>query len=442
MAEAPLKGDARQQNSRALAARLLQQLQSGRSLTELFDELPAAVEPRDAGLIKELCFGVARWWPRLEAISALLVRRPLKGRDNDIKALILIGLHQLMHLRVAQHAALAETVEAARLLQKPWAAGLVNAVLRRFQREQRQLLEEADRSPTARHAHPGWLLEALQQAWPERWPEVVEANNARPPMGLRVNRRRISRRQYAALLAEASLPARPIPGAPDGLVLDTPRPAPTLPGFADGLVSVQDGGAQLAAPLLRLAPGQQVLDACAAPGGKSAHLLECAPEGVALTALDISPARLVRVSETLARLGLQADVQVGDIGAPGGAWASRRYERILLDVPCSATGVIRRHPDIKLLRQPGDIAQLVAAQRAILAAAWPLLQPGGVLLYATCSVLPQENQQQVERFLEQQPDAGTEPIDADWGRPAGPGRQLLPGDNGMDGFFYARLVKR
>jgi len=434
-------GNAKQQNSRAIAARLLQQLQQGRSLSELFEHGLKDASPRDVGLVKELCFGVARWWPRLEAITVRLVRKPLKPRDADIKALIMIGLHQLLHMRVASHAALAETVEAAKLLQKPWAAGLINAVLRRFQREQADILEDIDAISSARYAHPEWLLGELQRAWPEQWQAVVEANNEHPPMSLRVNCRRLQRQQYFEQLQQLAIPARPIPGTSSGLVLDRPLDAAALPGLGDGLVSIQDGAAQLAAPLLEVQPGDRVLDACAAPGGKSGHLLEIAPPDVSVTALDISAERLQRVADNLQRLGLSATLAVGDMSAPAGDWSEQLYDRILLDAPCSASGVIRRHPDIKLLRKPTDIARLAAAQSTILESAWQLLAPGGLLLYATCSVLPQENQQQISAFLRRHPQAQERPLPITRGQQQLHGRQILPGEATMDGFYYAALSK-
>ena len=443
LVETPTPARARQLhlNPRAVAARLLQRLQSGHSLTELLaGDLEGCAE-RDRALVKALCFGVARWWPRLDWIAGNLLQRPLKARDADIRALILIGLYQLEYTRVAPHAALAETVEAARVLRKPWAAGLVNALLRRFQRQRKALLADADRTPLARYAHPDWLLQAVRQAWPAHWQRLLDAANEQPPMTLRVNLSRTTRAAYFRLLLQAKLPARPIEAVPSAVVLDRPVDVADLPGFTEGLVSVQDGGAQLAAGLLDLRPGQRILDACAAPGGKTGHILESAPPGVSVTALDIDARRLQRVRENLDRLRLQANVELGDAARPSGAWAAIRYQRILLDVPCSASGVIRRHPDIKLLRKAEDIPALAASQSQILDAVWPLLEPGGMLLYATCSLLPEENQEQLRHFLARHGDARDLPIGENWGHPCQPGRQTLPGEATMDGFYYARLGK-
>ena len=426
-------------NPRVVAARLLRQLADGRSISDLLEQGLGAVSPRDRGLVKEFCFGVARWRPRLERIAGQLLSKPIKPKEGEVQALILLGLYQLIYMRVAPHAAVAETVEAARLLGKTWAVGLINALLRRFQREREALLGQADADPLSRHAMPGWLFKRIQQDWPDHWESILQAANSHPPMSLRVNLAADSREQYLALLAAAEIAAIPIPHVPSGVQLIEPVETARLPGFGQGRVSVQDGGAQLAAPLLGLQPGQRVLDACAAPGGKSGHILESAT--VQLTALDLDQRRLERVRQNLHRLGLTAAIMQGDAAVPEGAWAEGRYDRILLDVPCSATGVIRRHPDIKLLRRARDIPALVKTQGDILRAVWPLLKPGGRLLYATCSLLADENEGQVARFLAEAPDARERVIEAGWGHSCSVGRQTLPGEDSMDGFYYACLEK-
>jgi len=435
------KGRGKAPNPRAVAARLLQQLAAGRSLSTLLDEGMSDVAPRDVALVKAICFGTARWWLQLQWLANTLLARPLKPRDSDILALILTGLYQLGYMRVAAHAAIDETVEAARALHKPWAAGLINALLRRFQREQEELQQRLLQDPEARHAHPQWLLDRLRRAWPEQWEAIVHAANQQAPMALRVNLGRISRRDYFSQLREAGIAARPARWTGSGVLLDKPLEVSRLPGFSDGLVSVQDCGAQLAAGLLDVQAGDRVLDACAAPGGKTGHLLEQAPADVMLTAVDIEPRRLRRIGENLDRLGLQAQVVQGDAAQPAGEWASSRYQRILLDVPCSATGVIRRHPDIKLLRKVDDIASLSTLQEKMLDSIWPLLARGGHLLYATCSLLPEENELQLRRFLARQTDARELKIEADWGHAREIGRQTLPGEDAMDGFYYACLEK-
>lgn len=430
-----------QKNPRVAAAILLRQLADGRSISDLLAGGLKQVTPRDRALVKEFCFGVARWQIRLEAIADRLLSRPIKAKEGEVKALILLGLYQLIYMRVAPHAAVGETAEAARLLNKKWAVGLINAVLRRFQREQEVLLTAVDARLEVRYATPSWLLKNLQGCWPGQWPEILAAANTHPPMSLRVNLAKVSRADYLDQLEQASIAAKPIPHTSAGLVLDSPVDVEKLPGFAEGLVSVQDGGAQLAAPLLDLQPGQQVLDACAAPGGKSCHILELVPKGISLIAVDLDRQRLERIRQNLQRLGLDADVSQGDASNPEGEWANLTYDRILLDVPCSATGVIRRHPDIKLLRRADDIPSLVKTQRQILAAIWPLLKPGGMLLYATCSLIAEENEDQVVHFLETQEDARERPIEAAWGHLRQVGRQTLPGEATMDGFYYACIEK-
>lgn len=440
----PRRSDKRaEDNPRLAAVRVLQQLlQEGRSFS---DTLPAAQgrlqDVSQQALLQEFCFGVARWRGRLDAIAAQLLQKPLKKKDADIHLLILLGLYQQIYMRLPDHAAVSETAEAARQLGKLWAVGLVNGVLRSFQRQQAELLEQADRQAASRTAFPGWLLKEVQNGWPDDWQDLLEAENQRPPMTLRVNRRRISRLDYLQALKAAGIEARPVESVESAVVLEQPCAVSRLPGFSAGDVSVQDAGAQLAAGLLDLQPRQRVLDACAAPGGKSCHILESAAE-IDLTALDIDNLRLQRVAENLHRLNLSATLVQGDAAAPQGDWAKQRYDRILLDVPCSATGVIRRHPDIKWLRRADDIPRLVVLQARILDAIWPLLAPGGLLLYATCSLLPQENEEQIKRFLSVTADAAERSIEAGWGVARVVGRQTLPGQQTMDGFYYVCLEKR
>lgn len=422
----------------ALAVRAV--LDRGRSLDDARDGQPQLGDERDRALVQELCYGVLRLLPRLEALVSLLLHKPMKREDGDLRALLLVGLYQILETRIPPHAAVAATVDAARFLGKGWGSSLVNATMRRFIRERGPLRARADRSPASRWLFPAWLLHRLQDAWPEQWQGIVDASNERPPMTLRVNRLRTTRTEYSARLAAAGLTARPAAHAEAGLILDRPVPTSLLPGFADGLVSVQDASAQLAADLLDAAPGQRVLDACAAPGGKTCHILERIGNVLDLTALDSDPRRLTRLRENLGRLGLTARVLCGDAAAPSGEWAQGRFDRILLDVPCSATGVIRRHPDIKWLRRESDIAALTRLQARVLDALWPLLAPGGILLYATCSVLPEENERQVQGLLERRADARELPLAAAWGVARAVGRQILPRGGGMDGFFYATLT--
>jgi 16S rRNA (cytosine967-C5)-methyltransferase len=428
-------------NVRAVAARLLGQvLGQGQSLALVLPPALERVDPRDRGLLQELGYCVCRWQPMLQALLDHLLERPLDAREPAVRALLLIGLYQLHHLRVPAHAAVAETVTAARQLRKSWAAGLVNAVLRSFLRQRVELVAMLEMDREARTAHPRWLLDALERDWPDDWPAIVAANNAHPPLTLRVNTRRLGREDYQSRLAEAGWTAEP-GAAPMALTLAEPVEPTLLPGFAEGWVSVQDAAAQWAAPLLDLGPGLRVLDACAAPGGKTGHLLESVPD-LDLIALDRDVARLERVRENLARLRSSAHLVVGDAERPAEWWDGIPYDRILVDAPCSATGVIRRHPDIKLLRRERDIAALAESQRTMLSSLWPLLRPDGRLLYVTCSVLRRENEEVVAAFLAAHPDAWEPPSVADWGRASTHGRQILPGEAGMDGFYYAVLVKR
>lgn len=427
---------------RAAAARIIDAVRTdGRSLTAALSTFAKLDDPRDNALAREICYGALRRLSRLEAFCALLVRQPFKGSDRDIESLVLVGLYQLDAMRIPPHAVVSSTVEAVRALGKPRIAGLVNAVLRRFLREQQVLEQRIVKGQEAKWWFPGWLLKRLRADWPDQWQAIVEASNEHPPMCLRVNLTKISRDDYAARLAADGITARPIAPATAGLLLDSPVPAEQLPGFADGLVSIQDANAQLAAQLLDPRAGETVLDACAAPGGKTAHLLELSGNQADVTAIDIDAERLSLVRDGLERLGLRARAEQADAARAKGAWTDRRYRRILLDVPCSATGVIRRHPDIKWLRRATDIEELADVQARILQACWPLLEPGGTLLYVTCSVLSQENEKRIAKFLDRHADARELAIDGDWWVERKHGRQALPTIGGGDGFFYAKLQK-
>ena len=431
------------QDARASAARVIARVTaSGQSLPDaLAVELRCLADPGMRALAQELSYGSLRWYYRLDALLCQLLARPLKARDLDLRCLLLAGLYQLDKLALPQRVAVHETVQATGALGKRWASGLVNAVLRNFQRRSSELEPAVARSEQSRYAHPGWLVEMLKADWPHHSEPVLQANNERPPFSLRVNRLRISRQDYLVMLAGQDLEAIPLAHTSHGILLHRPLPVENLPGFSAGLVSVQDGAAQLAAGLLQLEAGQRVLDACAAPGGKTAQILETAPQLSTLTALDIHRQRLDRTAETLQRLSLQADLVAGDAAEPAAWWDGSQYDRILLDAPCSATGVIRRHPDIKLLRKHDDIAKLATRQAEILRAQWPLLVPGGILLYVTCSVFRTENTEVVEAFKSRHADVEEVPLVAQWGIAQAAGRQILPGEQGMDGFYFARLTK-
>lgn len=429
-------------NPRLAAARALSAVLSGKA--SLGSSLPAQldrVEPRDRGLAQELAFGTARWQPRLAALADKLLEKPFKAADKDVEALLLVGLYQLLYTRIPPHAALGETVGCADKLKKPWAKALLNAVLRRAQREGEQLLAELERDPMVRTAHPRWLQKALKAHWPEHWEAICAANNAHPPLILRVNRRHGSRDSYLAELQAAGLAAEACTYSRDGIRLLQACDVTGLPGFAEGRISVQDEAAQLAAELLELAPGQRVLDACCAPGGKTCHLLEAEPQLAGVVALDLEEKRLERVRENLERLKLQAELIAADARAVDAWWDGQAFQRILLDAPCSATGVIRRHPDIKLTRQAEDIPALAQLQGELLDALWPTLAVGGILLYATCSTLPPENTEVIAAFLARTADARELAILGPFGLAQAHGRQLLAQPGGHDGFYYAKLIK-
>jgi len=429
-------------NPRLAAARALAAVLSGKA--SLNSSLPAQldkVDERDRGLTQDLAFGTARWQPRLDLLAAQLLQKPFKAADADVQALLLVGLYQLFYTRIPAHAAIGETVGCADKLKKPWAKGLLNAVLRRAQREGEELLAGMERDPVVRTAHPRWLQKALKAFWPEQWEAICAANNAHPPMILRVNRRHHSRNAYLALLAEAGIGASACQYSRDGIVLAEACDVRGLPGFAEGWVSVQDEAAQLSADLLELAPGQRVLDACCAPGGKTCHLLEAEAGLAQMVAIDLEAKRLTRVRENLDRLQLDAELIACDARDTASWWDGKPFQRILLDAPCSATGVIRRHPDIKLTRQADDIPALAALQGELLDALWPTLEVGGMLLYATCSSLPTENTEVIGAFLARTPGARELDLATEAGLRQPHGRQLLAQEGGHDGFYYAKLIK-
>ena len=423
--------------TRALAARAVAGvLARGQTLDAALDAVlatAAELADRDRAQVRALAFGAVRSHHRHQALLKLLLNKPLQGDDRTLEALLSVGLFQLEDPEQPDHAAVSATVEAARLLGQDRAVGLVNASLRRYQREAASLLDRLRADPAAWHSHPTWLLDRLRADWPDRWQAIAAANQQRAPLWLRVNRNRTTLTDYAARLgAEIGVGAAPLAGFPDALRLDSAVPVQQLPGFAEGLVTVQDAASQLAAPLLAPEPGMRVLDACAAPGGKSTHLLEVAGGKLDLVAVDIASDRLALVESNLRRLGLEATVLAGDATEPASWWDGRPFDRILVDAPCTATGVIRRHPDIKLLRRAEDVSGLVRRQRLLLERLWPLLAAGGRLLYSTCSLLRAENQDLIGGFL----TTGVARLEP--GTPA-PGLQLLPGDRDTDGFYYALM---
>ncbi|MEX2366878.1 MAG: 16S rRNA (cytosine(967)-C(5))-methyltransferase RsmB [Pseudohongiellaceae bacterium] len=418
-------------------------LQAARVLTNILQNqgslsvLQTRATGNDNALLQELCYGVCRHYHELSPVLASLLKSPLKKKDLDIQCLLLLGLYQLFYLRIPDHAAINETVSAVR---KPWARGLVNAVLRESLRRYPDYSPDNAASPGQRYSHPDWLVSRLQQDWPDHFEMILAGNNARAPMTLRVNARQTSRDEYLDLLSGHNIAARPGGLAPMSVIPDQPVPVNSLPGFTQGLVSVQDEASQLAATLLRPEAGMRVLDACAAPGGKTCALLELEPD-LQLLALDNDAERLARVQSNLERLNLNAELQCADAGALDSWYQGEAFDRILLDAPCSATGVIRRHPDIKLLRTESQVRDLTSRQADLLSALWAALKPGGIMLYSTCSTLIEENSLQIANFIGRFPDARALPLVVDWGLACQYGRQLLPGQANCDGFYYALLEK-
>ena len=426
----------KKQNLRSMAASAIEKVvEQGQSLSNILPPLQQKVSDKDKALLQELCFGVLRTLPQQEWLISKLMSRPMTGKQRTIHYLIMVGFYQLLHTRIPPHAALAETVEGAVVIKRPQLKGLINGVLRQFQRQQEELLAEFADSDK-RFLHPEWLLKRLQKAYPSQWQAIVEANNQRPPMWLRVNRNHHTRDEWLALLETAEMNGFTHDAYPDAIRLASPAPVQSLPGFEQGWVTVQDASAQGCMTYLEPQNGDRILDLCAAPGGKTTHIIEVAPKA-SVMAVDIDEQRLSRVYDNLKRLGMKAEVKQGDGRTPAQWCGDEQFDRILVDAPCSATGVIRRHPDIKWLRRDRDINELAQLQSEILDAVWPHLKPGGTLVYATCSVLPEENSQQIAAFLKRTSNATLRTT----GTPDKPGIQNLPGAEDGDGFFYAKLIK-
>ncbi len=430
-------------NPRLAAVYVLQQVfDRGRNLPDALETVHSRIpDQKGRALTQALSYGVLRHGFSLDALLLQLLKKPLKPKDSDLRYLLLLGLYQIIYMRVPDHAAVSETVKLTPALKKNWARAMVNGVLRNYLRQADALQVAIEKDDVSHYEHPRWLLDRLQASWPDNWQAIASANNQPAPMTLRVNQQQISREDYLQRLKTAGIPAELCHYSKEGLRLNEAVVVEQLPGFKKGLVSVQDEAAQLAAQLLQPAPGERILDACAAPGGKTAHILEIQPLLAQLDALEQVPARLEYVRNNLQRLSLRAKLIAGDASQPDAWWDGRPYDRILLDAPCSASGVIRRHPDIKVLRRDKDLETLVHTQQQILQALWPLLSSGGMLLYATCSLLAEENSLQIEKFLGVHNDARLAPLETDWGTATTAGRQILPGEENMDGFFYACLRK-
>lgn len=427
---------------RAAAARCLQSVRGGRSLDRAIAEFAPGTQ---AAFFKALVYESVRWQPRLAIVEQTLLSKSLSRKDQIVSSLLQVALCELTVMDRASHAAVSESVNAVRDLDRPRLAGLVNGVLRRFLREREGIERRVAKVRVAKDAHPAWWRDRFDADWHDKADQIIAAGNRKAPLWLRVNGMTDSVDAYAAELAQAGIGTRRSTFAEHALCLEQPRSVDDLPGFAEGRVSVQDAAAQLAAPLLRVESGHRVLDACAAPGGKTAHLLELTDGNLDLLALDQDAERLAKVADNLDRLSLEAQLVAADARDSASWWDGRRFDRILIDAPCTGSGVIRRHPDIKLLRRPGDTDRLATVQRELLQHLWPMLEPGGILLYCSCSVFQNENQRQIKDFLSGCQDAELLPLsdslsDSFGGR-RGPGMQILPGEDDMDGFFYAALLK-
>ncbi len=426
-------------NIRALAAKCcFSVIDQGRSLSDELPKKQDLLEGKDKGLLQEICYGVIRYLPELEHDVRQLMQKPLTGKQRVFHFLIIVGVYQIKYMRVPDHAAVSETVAATSALKNRHMKALVNGVLRNFVRQQQNETQDEALADAIRFNHPGWFIKKLQTAYPNNWQAILQANQVKPPMWLRVNQQENSYKDYQALLRNADIEIKNIDKFSQAIELTKAVEVTKLPGFEQGWVSIQDAAAQQAARLLDCQAGDVVLDCCAAPGGKTCHILEQTPQIQSMTAIDIEQDRLTRVSDNLSRLNLKANVIAGD-AASKDWWQGEMFDRILLDAPCSGTGVIRRHPDIKWLRKASDISTLVELQQQILKNIWSLLKPGGTLLYATCSILPEENREQIKHFVEQTADAELIAIaqsddDIGW--------QLLPDERNMDGFYYAKLIKK
>jgi 16S rRNA (cytosine967-C5)-methyltransferase len=435
-------------SARSLAAHAVARiLREGVTLDAALKDALAAADPKLAPSVRSLSYGAVRGYFRHEAILRSLLSAPVRSLDFLVRALLSVALYEIEDAKTPEYAVVDAAVQTAKATDAVRAAGLINAVLRRYLRERKTLDAEIARNPATRHASPVWLADRLRADWPVRWTQLLAAGDSQAPMWLRVNPRHATAADYLETLQKAGIGARCAAHVPQALALDTPCDVHDLPGFAQGLVSVQDLGAQCVEFPLALAAGQSVLDACAAPGGKTALVAEREPHLARLTAVDIDPQRLARVGENMRRGDLRADLVHGDAGEPAAWWDGVPYDRILLDAPCSALGVIRRHPDIRLRKSPSDIDKLPALQGRLLAAAWRLLARGGRLVYATCTVTRSENRDLLAAFLRSTPDAATVPADSwpgwpDIGEADDFGRQILPGEAGADGFYYAALTKQ
>lgn len=414
-----------------LAADVVGQVLAGRNLTAVLDstfKTHAGITPQQRAVAQDLSYGTLRFYGRVQSVLSQLLDKPLT--HEGVHRLLLVALYQLLYDKASTHTVVNQAVEAAATFKKSWAKGLVNAVLRNYLRRAAEFAEMDAHNEVAMFSYPQWWIDKLKSQYPEQWQAILEAGNTHPPMSLRINLKKTTPPDYSALLSELEI-AHELIGN-QAVMLARPLPVDQLPGFPDGIVSVQDYGAQFAAELLDMKPGLRVLDACCAPGGKTSHILELAE--VEMIALDHDAVRLQRVQSNLDRLQLNASLLVGDAANPDAWWDGVPFDRILADVPCTASGIVRRHVDIKWLRREVDVQTFAEQQAQILRSLWQLLAKGGKLLYATCSIFHEENQRQIDQFIEQHTDATqlalTHPEDG----------QLIPCAQ-HDGFFYALLQK-
>jgi len=429
-------------SNRLLALEILQNMLSDKgTLSSQLHNITLEYPDANLPLIQEYTYGVCRWFHRLEVILTKLMDKPLRKKDQDIHCLLLLGLYQLYFMRTPDHAAINETVALTRRLGKDWASKLVNAILRNAQRKQEALEADSSVPSVAGYSHPQWMITALKDDWPDQWEDILIKNNIQAPMTLRVNTRCTDRESYMAQLSKVGITGKPGNISMTAIILDQAVDVTQLPGFTEGFVSVQDETSQMVATLLVAKPNSRCLDACAAPGGKTCSLLESQPDNLELLALDNSNSRLEKVRENLARLQLQATILCGNAQDPASWWDRKPFDSILLDAPCTGTGVIRRHPDIKLLRHAEDVPRLASIQQQLLTALWPCLKKGGRMMYSTCSVLKAENTLQIEAFLASTKDAKIVDITLPGAIPCRAGIQFLPGQDNLDGFYYALLEK-
>ena len=432
------------QNVRALAAQILTEvIGQKKSLPQVVSEhIPEDYAQRP--LLFELCYGSLRWYYLLRALANELLLKPLPKKHQDIYYLLLIGLHQLLNMNIPQYAIVSETVQAAVSLGQPWAKGLINKNLRRFLEEKDALLAKVDKNEEAKYVHPQWLIGKIKKAWPDQWQDILLANNLRAPLTLRANLLKNTRDEYLAYLKKHEIEAHAVADCEFALNLDKPMPIKNIPGFAEGLASVQDAAGQFAAKLLNLKPNLRVLDACAAPGTKSTHILELEPKLAHLTAVEKDPERLMMIKQNFERLNLARDhfnLILADVAHTQQWWSGEKFDRILVDAPCSGSGVIRRHPDMKVLREPEDSKNHHQIQVHLLNHLWPLLEKKGLLLYSTCSIFPEENEKTIQEFLQKNADAKVQKCELPLGLAQQYGWQLLPQENGSDGFYYCLIGK-